>query len=66
VEKNKKFRLPWHLLIMDVVGAMLASWGFYLYVSEGRGVLSIAVGLLLMFPLVWHLVNFSQQQKKRK
>ena len=60
---RKGFRLPIHLLVMDVVGAALASWGFYLYVSEERGLLFILVGLSLMFPLVWHLINFAQQRK---
>ena len=58
---RQRFSLPWWLVVLDIVGALLAARGIYLYVSESRGVLLIAAGLVLMMPLVIHLLNPSSR-----
>ncbi|MFA5631015.1 MAG: hypothetical protein WC997_05855 [Porticoccaceae bacterium] len=57
MKKGQLFSLPWTLVALDVVGAVLAARGIYLYVSESRGTFHILAGLLLMLPLVLHLIN---------
>src|SRR5690606_41876278 len=53
----RKLTLPWHILVLDILGALLAARGIYLYVSGEGGVLFIVAGFLLMAPLAIHLVN---------
>ena len=60
--KNKKFPVPLSLIIIDGVGAMLVAWGLFLYVSEGRGVLHIIAGFILMLPLVVHILSLVQRK----
>lgn len=60
---RRKLTLPWHILVLDILGALLAARGIYLYVSGEGGVLFIVAGFLLMAPLAIHLVN--QAQGKR-
>lgn len=64
--KSQKFPIPLSLIVIDGVGAMLVAWGFYLYVSESRGVLHIIAGFILMLPLVIHILNLAQNRNKQQ
>lgn len=64
--KSQKFPIPLSLIVIDGVGAMLVAWGFYLYVSESRGVLHIIAGFILMLPLVIHILNLTQNRNKQQ
>lgn len=64
--KSQKFPIPLSLIVIDGVGAMLVAWGFYLYVSESRGVLHIFAGFILMLPLVIHILNLTQNRNKQQ
>lgn len=65
MDDNQKISLPWRLVALDIVGAILAATGIYLYVSESRGTLYIAVGLALMLPLVIHLLVPSAKRSEK-
>ncbi|GEM_PF-7064068 len=65
MDKNKKLSLPFSLVVIDLVGAMLVAWGVYLFVGDGSGVLYIAAGILLMLPLVIHLLNFTRSSRSQ-
>lgn len=63
--RKGKFPIPLSLIVVDGVGAMLVAWGFYLYVSEGRGVLHIIAGFVLMLPLLLHILNLAQNKNQK-
>ena len=66
--RNQRFKLPLHLVALDAVGAILAMLGLFEWFSESSvvpdeykfanyHVAMIAVGVLLMAPLVIHVVK---------
>jgi hypothetical protein len=57
MSQKKGFPIPLSVVALDFVGAALFAWGFYLYISEKRGIGFIIAGVLLMTPLVFHLVQ---------
>ncbi len=61
---QRKFRMPWQLLLLDLVGAVIVAIGFYRYISGGQGLLLIIVGVAMMAPLVLHLLRFSTSQSR--
>ena len=66
MEQKKPFKLPWHLLVFDVVGALWFAWGLYQYISTGKGVYTMIAGVLLMLPLVVSLLSLSQHSKSQQ
>lgn len=66
MEQKKPFKLPWHLLVFDVVGGIFFAFGLYQYISEGKGMYLIGAGILLMMPLVVYLLNLSQHTKSQQ
>lgn len=57
---------PWHLLALDLFGAGLAAWGLYKFVGGDGGATYIIVGVLLMTPLAFHIINRAQGLGRRK
>jgi hypothetical protein len=66
IEQKKPFKLPWHLLVFDVVGAIFVACGLYQYTSVGKGMFLIGAGILMMVPLVVYLLNLSQHTKSQQ
>jgi len=65
-EGKKVFSIPLSLIVVDGVGAMLVAWGFYLYISESRGLFHIGAGFLLMAPLIIHLLKLRPSSAPKK
>jgi len=57
-KKNSSF--PWHLLALDLVGAVLVAWGAYLFVGGEGGATYIIIGFLLMVPFAVYIINRAQ------
>lgn len=53
----RKLTLPWHLLVLDALGALLVARGIFLYIGDRGGVLYLVAGFLLMAPFGIHIVN---------
>ena len=60
----QKRRFPWRLLALDFAGAALVALGFFRYITAGQGVLMIAVGLLMMLPLVFHILGLTGNKRE--
>lgn len=54
---TRKLTLPWQLLVLDIIGALLVARGIYLYIGNQGGVLFVVAGFLLMAPFAVHIVN---------
>jgi hypothetical protein len=63
VKTSRNFPIPVSLIIIDVLGAMLVAWGFYLYVGGEGGLFHVGAGFILMMPLVVHILNLAQRKK---
>ncbi|MAT50372.1 MAG: hypothetical protein CMK32_04205 [Porticoccaceae bacterium] len=50
-------KIPWLLLALDIIGALLVARGFYLFIGEQGGVMYIVAGFLLMLPFGLHFLN---------
>lgn len=55
-QRRQKLTLPWYLLALDVVGALLVAWGLYRSASGNGGVFYIVAGFLLMLPFGIHII----------
>jgi hypothetical protein len=55
-QQRRRLTLPWYLLALDVVGALLVAWGLYRFAGGEGGMLYIAVGFLLMMPFGIHII----------
>ncbi|KJS09787.1 MAG: hypothetical protein VR73_01110 [Gammaproteobacteria bacterium BRH_c0] len=53
----RKLTLPWHLLVLDILGALLVARGIFLYIGDRGGVMYLVAGFLLMAPFGIHIVN---------
>ena len=57
---NKKPRLPYSLLALDIVGALLVAAGFMNRIGDNasiEGYLYMGLGFALMLPLVLHFLK---------
>lgn len=63
---DRKLTLPWHLLALDLLGALLAAWGIYRVAGGEGGVIFIVVGFLLMAPFALHIINQAQGRARNR